>query len=267
MSAHGFRVGVGAVAPQGRRAGIHWIREQHGRDGWTQAQTVPTPQGWAGEGISQSLKCILWEILCPSARAYPFFSQSLPGGSVHVHSLVRLLPSLVLVFCTQGSPAADVLFEYLPTVIPVGTVSWPLWFLSCWFLQNLNLGGEGAAVQTQIRLPWLCLSSWPLQCRGASTKYSCLESKCSFISVPGDFFFPLWAGTEYHTTIQNDFRVGWKFCIYLQMRGLQEPSGDKNRQPPNTLKIHPLACCVCNQVLPGYCGQLIAINMSKISAW
>lgn len=133
----------------GSRAGMCRItvREQRGRDGWTQAQPVPAPQGWAGEGISWSWKCILWEV-CPSAQAHPFSSQTLPGGSVHVRSLVRLLPSPILVFCTQGSPAADVLFEYILSVTPVRTVAWPLWFLSCWFLQNLNLGGEGAAVQT-----------------------------------------------------------------------------------------------------------------------
>lgn len=46
-------------------------------------------QGWAGRGISWSWKCILWEIPCPSAQAHPFSSQTLPGGSVHVHCLVE----------------------------------------------------------------------------------------------------------------------------------------------------------------------------------
>lgn len=55
--------------------------------------------GWPGdcglgsraglEDISPSWKCILWEILCPSAQAHPFSSQILPGGSVHVHCLVE----------------------------------------------------------------------------------------------------------------------------------------------------------------------------------
>lgn len=154
---------------------VRFVMEQNGRDGLGPASTWTSGLGWQGHFLVLEMYLV--------GNPLPFSSGTsflLPDSSWRqcACALLGEAAPQPCVWCFAPR-ALQLLMLCVAPLVPVLLV----------FTKPESGGWRSCCPNTQTRLPRICMSFWPLQCRHATIKYSRLENKCSSISVPGDFFF------------------------------------------------------------------------------